>query len=235
VSRFGTPHRHAVLIISIFIKSFSAVRGGRGGPPKRVVVLLELCTRMRRFFRAKSGKIASLAKSGSMQAKATTDKLAPDSSGAGFRLRAQKIYGWVLDLIVAVLITIMLMALIGAMVGLLLDFIGSVNAFRSGVASHRLAHGFVDALDRELVIDVLSVFVLIELFRTFTDYLELHRVRIRVLAEVGIAFILREIFIGLYDHSIGSAEILALATLLAVLIAARIAAVRFPPHADSTE
>lgn len=170
-----------------------------------------------------------------MQRQGTTGDAAPGSSDIGFRRRALKIYGWVLDLLVAGLIGIMLLTLIGAMAGLSLDFISAASAFRSGVTTHSLAHGLVDALDREMVIDVLSVAVLIELFRTFTDYLELHRVRIRVLAEVGIAFILREIFIGLYDHSIGSAEILALASLLAVLIAARIAAVRFPPRADSTE
>jgi uncharacterized membrane protein (DUF373 family) len=111
----------------------------------------------------------------------------------------------------------------------LLDFVAAANAFSRALSNHNLAHGVVDAIDRELVIDVLSVFVLIELFRTFTDYLEFHRVRLRVLAEVGIAFILREIFIGLYDHSIHSPEILALSLLLAVLVAARIAAVLFHP------
>ena len=84
--------------------------------------------------------------------------------------------------------------------------------------------------DRELVIDVLSVFVLIELFRTFTDYLEYHRVRLRVLSEVGIAFILREIFIGLYDHSMDWSQILSLSVLLAVLVTTRIASVLFPPR-----
>jgi len=170
-----------------------------------------------------------------MQGQETAGALAPESAVTGFRRRALRIYGRVLDLLVAALISVMLLTLIGAMVGLLLDFITSVNAFRSGVSSHRLAHGLVDALDRELVIDVLSVAVLIELFRTFTDYLELHRVRIRVLAEVGIAFVLREIFIGLYDHSIGPSEILALASLLAVLFVARIASGLFPPHADSAD
>ena len=44
--------------------------------------------------------------------------------------------------------------------------------------------------------------------------------RLRVLAEVGIAFILREVFIGLYDHSMDWTVILALAVLLAVLASA---------------
>lgn len=123
----------------------------------------------------------------------------------------------------------MLLTLLGALGGLVLDFIAAGSAFGGALREHHLVHGLVDGIDQELVIDVLSVFVLIELFRTFTDYLEFHRVRLRVLAEVGIAFILREIFIGLYDHTMPSAQILALAALLAVLVTARIAAVKFQP------
>src|SRR5208283_2217215 len=122
---------------------------------------------------------------------------------------------------------IMVITLIGAVFGLMFDIIGAFRAVREGIPTHTLSHGLIDSVARDLVIDVLSVFVLIELFRTFTDYLECHRVRLRVLSEVGIAFILREIFIGLYDNRIEWPQILALALLLAVLVSARIAAVRF--------
>ncbi len=141
--------------------------------------------------------------------------------------QALLIYGRILDVIVTALIFVMLLTLMGAVAGLVLDFFAAANALYGGVSTHKLALGIVDSIDQELVIDVLSVFVLIELFRTFTDYLEFHRVRLRVLAEVGIAFILREIFIGLYDHSMNWTEILALSVLLAVLVTARIAAVQF--------
>ena len=114
-----------------------------------------------------------------------------------------------------------------------MDFASAAGLFRSALINHKLAHGVIYASDRELVIDVLSVFVLIELFRTFTDYLEFHRVRLRVLSEVGIAFILREIFIGLYDHTVDWPQILALAALLAVLVSARIASVQFPTPNES--
>jgi len=139
--------------------------------------------------------------------------------------RALRAYRVTLDVIVTGLVLVMVLTLLGALTGLILDFTAAAGAFSSAVTNHRLAHGVVYATDRELVIDVLSVFVLIELFRTFTDYLEFHRVRLRVLAEVGIAFILREVFIGLYDHSIEWPQILALAAMLAVLVSTRIAAV----------
>jgi uncharacterized membrane protein (DUF373 family) len=154
---------------------------------------------------------------------------------AVLKSKVLQMYGSFLDAIVTALVFIMMLTLLGAVAGLMLDFIGAANALLGAVYTHTLAHGVVDSIDRELVIDVLSVFVLIELFRTFTDYLEFHRVRLRVLTEVGIAFILREIFIGLYDHSMNWPEILALATLLAVLVTARIAAVRFQPRPNSQE
>ncbi|MGO9995328.1 MAG: phosphate-starvation-inducible PsiE family protein [Steroidobacteraceae bacterium] len=159
----------------------------------------------------------------------------PIISPAILKSKTLVFYGRALDAIVTVLVIVMLLTLIGALVGLGLDFATAAAALRTGVRTHSLAHGIVDAMDRELVIDVLSVFVLIELFRTFTDYLEFHRVRLRVLSEVGIAFIMREIFVGLYDHQMEWPEILALAALLAVLVTARIAAVQFQPPRDTLE
>ncbi|MGC2047152.1 MAG: phosphate-starvation-inducible PsiE family protein [Gallionella sp.] len=147
-----------------------------------------------------------------------------------FKKQALLTYNRILDVIVTVLIIVMLLTLMGAVAGLLLDFVSAAKALYSGVKTHNLALGIVDSIDRELVIDVLSVFVLIELFRTFTDYLEYHRVRLRILSEVGIAFILREIFIGLYDHSMDWSQILSLSVLLAVLVTTRIASVQFPPR-----
>jgi uncharacterized membrane protein (DUF373 family) len=163
------------------------------------------------------------------------DEMSPEISRTGVKSQALIIYGKVLDIIVTALIFVMLLTLLGAVAGLVLDFIDAANALRSGASKHNLGFGIVYSIDRELVIDVLSVFVLIELFRTFTDYLEFHRVRLRVLAEVGIAFILREIFIGLYDHSMNWTETLALTALLAVLVMARIAAVQFQPRVNLPE
>jgi uncharacterized membrane protein (DUF373 family) len=151
------------------------------------------------------------------------------------RGRVLVLYRHFLDLIVSALILVMVLTLVGALAGLILDFVAAAAEFRLDLSAHNLGHGVVDSLDRELVIDVLSVFVLIELFRTFTDYLEFHRVRLRVLSEVGIAFILREIFIGLYDNRIQWPEILALAALLAVLVTARIAAVRWDARGSEND
>lgn len=143
------------------------------------------------------------------------------------KIKTLEVYRRILDSIVAILVFIMLVTLVGAVVGLIFDIMGGIRMVRDGIPSHTLSHGLIDSVARDLVIDVLSVFVLIELFRTFTDYLEFHRIRLRVLAEVGIAFVLREIFIGLYNHNMEWSELLALTALLAVLFAGRITSAMF--------
>jgi len=157
------------------------------------------------------------------------DTSIPNPKGHALRL-----YRIILDFIVAVLVFVMVLTLIGAVLGVLMDFLAAANALRGDLKLHNLSHGVVDALDKQLVIDVLSVFVLIELFRTFTDYLEFHRVRLRILSEVGIAFVLREIFIGLYDHHIQYLDMMALTGLLAVLVATRIASIVFRARDDGS-
>jgi len=143
------------------------------------------------------------------------------------KIKSLAVYRRILDSIVAILVFIMLVTLVGAVVGLIFDILGGIRMVRDGIPSHTLSHGLIDSVARDLVIDVLSVFVLIELFRTFTDYLEFHRIRLRVLAEVGIAFVMREIFIGLYNHNMEWPQILALTALLAVLFAGRITSAIF--------
>jgi uncharacterized membrane protein (DUF373 family) len=154
------------------------------------------------------------------------EESSPKATETGVTISAVVLYRRILRVIVTAMIFIMLLTLTGAVAGLVIDFLSAAKALHSGVSTHSLAIGIVDGIDRELVIDVLSVFVLIELFRTFTDYIEFHRVRLRVLAEVGIAFILREIFIGLYSHTIQWTDIIALSILLAVLVGARVAALK---------
>ncbi|MDA8329508.1 MAG: phosphate-starvation-inducible PsiE family protein [Betaproteobacteria bacterium] len=165
----------------------------------------------------------------------TGDRL-PKILMIGVKSRSILIYGKILDVVVAALIFLMLLTLVGAVIGLVFDFMDAVNSLRSTASTPlSLSHKLVDGAVQTLVTDVLSVFVLIELFHTFTDYLEFHRIRLRVLTEVGISFVLRDIFIGLYNNNMNWTEIVALSVLLAVLVTARIAAVQFHPSDDSIE
>lgn len=162
-----------------------------------------------------------------MEERRTGSRTPPELSKPGARSRTLVVYRKSLDIIVSIMTFVMLITLLGAVTGVVVDLVSAAGALWSGVHEHRL--GLVDSIDRELVIDVLSVFVLVELFRTFADYIEFHRVRLMVLAEVGIAFVVREIFIGLYDRSMMWPQVLALSALLAVLVGARVASITFLP------
>jgi uncharacterized membrane protein (DUF373 family) len=80
-----------------------------------------------------------------------------------------------------------------------------------------------------LVTDILSMFVVIELLKSIVEYFEVHRLKITFILDAALVFVLREVMIGLYAHEMHAAEIAALAGLLLVMGAVRIAAVRFPP------
>ncbi|MEK8088694.1 phosphate-starvation-inducible PsiE family protein [Thermithiobacillus plumbiphilus] len=131
-------------------------------------------------------------------------------------------YGWLLDLLVIGLILVMLVTLALSFIRLVQDLWLIVPGALGGEGSNEKGL-------HQLVINVLGVFVLIELFRTFTDYIEFHRIRLHVLADVSIVFILRELLIGLYGHTLQWMDILSLAALLLVLVGMRTLAIRVSP------
>ncbi|MEW5791291.1 MAG: phosphate-starvation-inducible PsiE family protein [Pseudomonadota bacterium] len=136
--------------------------------------------------------------------------------------RTMHLYAQLLDILVIGLILIMLVTLAISFYKLVMDLM--------------LIFPVLDSAGKgvtQLVINVLGVFVLIELFRTFTDYVEFHRIRLHVLADVTIVFIMRELLIGLYGHSLAWPDLLAIAGLLAVLVGARTLAIRYPPRPES--
>lgn len=70
---------------------------------------------------------------------------------------------------------------------------------------------------KEIITDVLSLFILVELSRSLASYFEHQRLRLSYILDAGIVFVLREIMIKLFNHEIMPAEIYAMSTLLLVL------------------
>ncbi|MCR4302606.1 MAG: phosphate-starvation-inducible PsiE family protein [Gallionella sp.] len=77
----------------------------------------------------------------------------------------------------------------------------------------------------EIVSDVLTLFVLIELSRSLVSHFNEHRLRMTFIVDAGIVFVLREIMIKLFEHKISPDEIYALSALLFVLGILRTASV----------
>ncbi|HSM92451.1 MAG TPA: phosphate-starvation-inducible PsiE family protein [Anaeromyxobacteraceae bacterium] len=81
-----------------------------------------------------------------------------------------------------------------------------------------------------LVADILSAFVVIELLKSIVEYFDAHRLKIVLILDAAVVFLLRESMIGVYQHKLSAGQIAALAALLAVVGAFRVAASRLLPE-----
>jgi len=81
-----------------------------------------------------------------------------------------------------------------------------------------------------LVTDILSAFVVIELLKSIVEYFDAHRLKIVLILDAAVVFLLREAMIGIYQHKLAGGEVAALAALLAVVGAFRVAASRLLPE-----
>lgn len=136
----------------------------------------------------------------------------------------QRTYDTTLDIIVYGLILLMLATLIFAFVDVVFDI---VHLFPD------LARIKLDDKEfRELVVSVLDVFVVIELFSIFINYVKTHHIRLSLLIDVTAVFILREMIIKIYSKTAATEQLLVLALLLVVMVIARSITGRLPPKAS---
>ena len=149
---------------------------------------------------------------------AARSAVAQSQTGSALESGATRWFNRIVDLIVRLL---MPLATVALMMGIARVFLDLWAAFKSA----SIAAGF-----DLIVTDILSMFVVIELLRSVVEYFELHRIKITFILDAAVVFTVREVMIGLYKHSLGAAEIAAVAALLLVLGAFRIAAVLFSPE-----
>lgn len=77
----------------------------------------------------------------------------------------------------------------------------------------------------DIISQVLSLFVLIELSRSLAEYFRVNRLRLTFIVDAAIVFVLREVMIELFEHRLVPDRAYALSTLLFVLGALRIGSV----------
>jgi len=70
--------------------------------------------------------------------------------------------------------------------------------------------------------DVLTLFILIELSRSLFEYFNTRRLRVSLIIDAGIVFVLRHIMIDLFNHKLETDNIYALSALLLALGAVRL-------------
>ena len=76
-----------------------------------------------------------------------------------------------------------------------------------------------------IIADVLTLYVLIELSRSLVEYFHSHKLRLTFIVDAAIVFVIREILIGLFKHEIKPEMLYALSVFILVLGALRIGSV----------
>lgn len=138
-------------------------------------------------------------------------------AGVAFDSSATKLFRLITDWIVKLLVPL---AIIALMMGVARVFLDLWHVYKSP----DISEGF-----DTIVTDILSMFVVIELLKSIVEYFEFHRLKITFILDAAVVFLLREVMIGVYKHTLDGGQLAGLAGLLAVLGAFRVAAVRFPP------
>ena len=98
--------------------------------------------------------------------------------------------------------------------------IGVVDLFvdiRDLIMEHKLRSGYL-----EIIYDVLTLFVLIELLRSITEYFYSKRLRMSYIADAAIVFVLREVMIKLFEGKVVPEEIYAMSVLILALTVLRV-------------
>ncbi len=124
----------------------------------------------------------------------------------------------IVDIIIKFMIPLVILALMLGIARIILDL-------RVVFTSPTIAAGF-----DLMITNILSMFVVIELLRSILEYFELHRLKITYITDAAIVFVLREVMIGLYGHSLESREIVALAVLMLIIGGIRTLAIVYSPE-----
>ncbi|MGC8522256.1 MAG: phosphate-starvation-inducible PsiE family protein [Steroidobacteraceae bacterium] len=136
-----------------------------------------------------------------------------------------RIYDRVIDVIVIGLVLVMIIVMGFAFFDVLMNVWRLIPDMRSNT---------VDANEfRDLIVTVLDVFVLIELFSTFTSYVRTRHVGLTQLLDVTVVFALRELLVKLYANSFAPDKLIGLCIVVILLVIGRSLTGRLSPHAGT--
>ena len=98
--------------------------------------------------------------------------------------------------------------------------IGVVDLFgdiRNLIMEHKLRADYL-----EIIYDVLTLFVMIELMRSMTEYFNSKRLRMTFIVDAAIVFVLREVMIKIFEQKVDPAEMYAMSALIVALTVLRV-------------
>ncbi|WP_198962663.1 phosphate-starvation-inducible PsiE family protein [Mangrovitalea sediminis] len=137
------------------------------------------------------------------------------------------LYDRAVDIVMIGLVLVMLVVLLFGFVDVLTNLIHLIPGFRTS--------GIDEPEFREMVANVLDVFIIVELFSIFTNYLRTRHVRLSTLLDVTIVFALRELLIKLYATTFSNEQLLGLCLIVLLLVICRSIAGRFSTASGHTQ
>jgi uncharacterized membrane protein (DUF373 family) len=132
-----------------------------------------------------------------------------------YMINQDKIFKIMIDIVTIVILYILLLALLVGVINIILD----INSIIFGT----LGGGF-----GQIVSSVLTIFILIDLFKTFIDYREHQEIRITYVADATILIVMREIAAGVYAQRFDYQFVLGLSILIFSLGIIRALSVKYP-------
>lgn len=126
---------------------------------------------------------------------------------------AKKIFDRTVDIVFGI---ILLFIVLGIAIGTVQLFVTAWKLLEfKGITGHYI----------DLIADVLTLYVLIELSRSLVEYFRTHRLRLTFIVDAAIVFVLREVLILLFKHELKPDMLYALSLFIFVLGALRIASI----------
>lgn len=127
--------------------------------------------------------------------------------------KIQKVFDTVVDTVFGI---ILVFIMIGIAIGTVKLFITTWELFSfKGITGHYI----------NIISDVLTLYVLIELSRSLVEYFHTHRLRLTFIIDAAIVFVLREILITLFKHELKPEMLYALSAFILVLGIIRIGSI----------
>jgi uncharacterized membrane protein (DUF373 family) len=132
-----------------------------------------------------------------------------------FRINQNKMFKTIIDLVTIIILYILILALFAGVINILLQI--------KSILFGTLGGGF-----SQIVSSVLTIFILIDLFKTFVDFREHEEIRLTYVTDATILIVMREIAAGVYAQRFDYQFILGLSILLLILGIIRALAVKYP-------
>lgn len=132
-----------------------------------------------------------------------------------FRINQNKMFKTIIDLVTIIILYILILALLAGVINILLQI--------KSILFGTFGGGF-----GQVVSSVLTIFILIDLFKTFVDFREHEEIRLTYVTDATILIVMREIAAGVYAQRFDYQFILGLSILLLILGIIRALAVKYP-------